>query len=399
MKYFNHLTEFQKEGIFFKKPSIITKTTSRDVLQYGLGAALYMPATRKDIGALVTSGKYPELCSMVICLEDAIGDNEVELAEAQVTIEIQSIYHHIKMGLMPPEDLPLIFLRVRTPEQIHGISSKLGEAVDCLTGFVFPKFSVHNAENYLGNLLTVEKEHNVKLYGMPIFESWDVIDKETRLPNLYHLKSILKQHKESILNIRIGATDLCGLYGIRRDNRTTIYDISIMRDFITDLINCFGKDFVISGPVWEYFNNSTTKLLGAEYHNSPLKEIHEEDETLKMRSQLLRDYGDGLIKETLLDQANGLVGKTVIHPNHLKIVQSLNVVSKEEYADALSIVESFTGNIGVIKSSYSNKMNEVKPHYLWAEKMLKKSEVYGVYHENHNFIDLLSESVHTTNLT
>ncbi|MFB8733061.1 HpcH/HpaI aldolase/citrate lyase family protein [Bacillus sp. SL00103] len=65
--------------------------------------------------------------------------------------------------------------------------------------------------------------------------------------------------------------------------------------------------------------------------------------------------------------ANGIHGKTVIHPTHLKPVQSMYVVTKEEYMDALNILEHADGTVGVMKSTFSNKMNETKPHYRWAE--------------------------------
>lgn len=397
LRYFNYLSELQREGIFLMKPTIVTKSTPKDLLQYSLGATLYMPSTRHDIAELVISKKYTELCSMVLCLEDAIGDNEVEMAEAMVIKHIEAIYNSLKEQVISTEELPLIFLRVRSPEQMSRISYQLKESLDCLTGFVFPKFSVYNATAYLENLVTIVKETNIKLYGMPIFETPDIIDKETRVMNFLTIKKLLENYKDSILNIRIGATDLCGLYGIRRNCHTTIYDISIIRDFITDLINFFARDYVISGPVWEYFENSTTRILKPQLRQSPFSESYGEG-GLKVRTQLLSEYGDGLIKETLLDLANGLNGKTVIHPNHVKIVQSLIVVSNEEYLDALSIVENYTGNVGVVKSEYLNKMNEIKPHYLWADKVLKKSKIYGVYHDNHNFIDLLAESTYSSNL-
>ncbi|MGD6830735.1 HpcH/HpaI aldolase/citrate lyase family protein [Sutcliffiella halmapala] len=398
MLHFNYLSDLQIEGIFLKKPTCITKSSPRDILQYSLGATLYMPSTRNDIADLVITQKFTELCSMVLCLEDAIGDNEVELAECMVVNHINSIYQAIKNGSVSPEKLPLIFLRVRNPEQIPKISNSLGNALDCVTGFVFPKFTTSNANLYFEQMIKVGTEHRITLYGMPIFETPELIDKHTRGTTFNELKKILDSYKEHILNIRIGATDLCGLYGIRRNCHTTIYDISIIRDFLTDLINYFGRDFVISGPVWEYFDSKTTRILKPQLRQSPFKDSYGAV-GLKVRTQLLNEYGDGLIKETLLDIANGLNGKTVIHPNHLKIVQSLYVVSKEEYLDALTIIDSFNGNIGVIKSEYSNKMNEIKPHYLWALNIMKKSKIYGVYHENHNYIDLLSESVPTPNFT
>ena len=106
---------------------------------------------------------------------------------------------------------------------------------------------------------------------------------------------------------------------------------------------------------------------------------------------MIRKDFDGLIQETLLDRANGLVGKTIIHPSHLLPVQAMHVVTKEEYVDALSIFQQATGEKGVFKSEFMNKMNEIKPHLYWAKKVLIKSDIYGVYNENITFVDLLFE--------
>ena len=42
-----------------------------------------MPATREDISDLIITNKFKELVTVVICLEDAVGDHEVEEAESK----------------------------------------------------------------------------------------------------------------------------------------------------------------------------------------------------------------------------------------------------------------------------------------------------------------------------
>lgn len=70
----------------------------------------------------------------------------------------------------------------------------------------------------------------------------------------------------------------------------------------------------------------------------------------------------------------------------------------EDYLDALSIVESADGTRGVVKSSFSNKMIEIKPYLSWAKKILLKAEIYGVYHENRSYTDILRASKPFSNL-
>ena len=70
-------------------------------------------------------------------------------------------------------------------------------------------------------------------------------------------------------------------------------------------------------------------------------------------------------------------------------VNSQYVISKEEYYDAKRILDSTNGQVGVFKSEKGNKMNEVKPHLLWANQVMRRSEIYGVFNEQKDFVDLL----------
>lgn len=392
VQYFHFLSPSQKEHVFFKQPEPVTKDSPKHILEYALGATLYVPGNRKDIADMIIKQKYPELCSVVFCLEDSIGDCEVLQAENNLVSQADIIYQAQKLRTIDSDVLPLMFIRVREPEQMLELGNKLGRALHLFTGFVFPKFSTFNAEHYLDTLSKLSKESGITLYGMPIFETPDLLAMETRTKALQELKSTLVFYQDVILNIRIGATDLCGLYGLRRKPHTPIYSIMVIADFIKDMINYFGLQFVISGPVWEYFEDTaqTDALLTGQtsyWTKGRGGDLH-----------CFNAYMDGLINETRLDLANGIHGKTVIHPTHLRAVQSLHVISIEEYLDALSIVESADGTRGVVKSSFSNKMNEIKPHLSWAKKILLKSEIFGVYHENRSYMDILAAQKPISNI-
>ena len=95
-----------------------------------------------------------------------------------------------------------------------------------------------------------------------------------------------------------------------------------------------------------------------------------------------------------MDIENGLTGKTIIHPSHIKMVQALNVVSYEEYIDARNIIQSSIDEAGVIKSEFANKMNEMKPHYQWAQNIVLKSQLFGVLNEEFTTIDLIKREVY-----
>ncbi len=267
MQYFDFLSASQKEDVFFKLPGSVTKDSPKHILEHALGAALYVPGNRKDIADVMINNKYPELCSVVFCLEDSIGDCEVLQAENNLVSQADMIYQAQKLQNISGDVLPLMFIRVREPEQMLELGNKLGRALHLFTGFVFPKFSMLNAEHYLDTLTKLSQESGIVLYGMPIFETPDLLAMETRAKALQELKSTLGFYQDIVLNIRIGATDLCGLYGIRRKPETPIYDVLVISDFIKDIVNYFGLQFVISGPVWEYFEDAsrTVKTFGPNW--------------------------------------------------------------------------------------------------------------------------------------
>ncbi|WP_026581328.1 HpcH/HpaI aldolase/citrate lyase family protein [Bacillus sp. J33] len=393
MRLFSDLPDEKVNQVFYKKPGIFNKRSGKELLAYALGATLYMPATRPNIHQDLLSKKHAGLTSMVICLEDAIGDDEVERAEDLLSLELENLSVDLAKGHCQEDDLPLIFVRIRSYEQLVRLKSRIPNGMHLLTGFVLPKFSPLEGGRILKEIRNIQSS-GYCLYAMPILETKQIIQKETRLDELISIKHVLDQHEDLILNVRIGATDFSGLYGIRRNSDTTVYDISVIRDCISDIINIFLRadhPYVISGPVWEYFS-SKDRLLKPQIRQTPFRERFGQD-GIKMRTDLIDKHMDGLIREIAMDISNGLTGKTIIHPTHIRPVQALNTVTLEEYLDAKSIVDQANGKIGVMKSTYQNKMNEIKPHLYWAKKIMLKSEIYGVLHEEYTYIDLLKNDI------
>ncbi len=357
MQYFNYLTESEKDSIFYVQPTKFIKNDSVEILSNGIGAALYMPATKESIFYDIANNKYPSLITAILCLEDAIGDDEIVKAEEQLIWHINHLYRHIKEEKVNTDDIPMLFVRVRNCNQFIRICNVLKEKLEILTGFVFPKLTTQNGNDYFQSLRKINHMYHLNLYAMPILESSDIMYKETRFETLLSISKLFNQYKDLIINVRIGATDFSSLYGIRRSPDMTIYDIGVIKDCIIDILNMFSRaenSFIVSGPVWEYITHI-----------------------------------DKLQKEVLYDKANGIVGKTIIHPDHIIPVQAMYVVNKEEYNDALSILNNNNGKVGVIKSEYNNKMNEIKPHANWAKKILIQAKIYGVYNENENYRSLL----------
>lgn len=391
MIFFDYLSERQKKDFFYIAPQSFNKNSKRDVLAYCLGATLYMPATRSTIAEDIINKKHKGLTSLVICLEDAIGDKSLELANDMLESTIKKLFSYVKTDKITYDDIPLIFIRPRNESHMLSIFERLYPYISVITGFVFPKISCSNANIYFEKLEEINKGLDTPLYAMPILETEDFIFHEKRSESLKYVGEIFEKYKNYILNIRIGATDFCSLFGIRRNEDTTIYDIVVIRNCIESIINQFlrkGRNFVLSGPVWEYFS-SGERVLKPQLRIRPFTEHGHSG--VKLREKIINKSIDGLIREVLLDKANGIIGKTIIHPTHIIPVEALYVVSHEEYTDACNIISNNNSEKGVFKSSYSNKMNEIKPHLSWAENIIKRSKVYGVFHENKSFTDLLAE--------
>ncbi|MGI6071407.1 MAG: HpcH/HpaI aldolase/citrate lyase family protein [Lachnospiraceae bacterium] len=367
---------------FVHEPVEFNKYTDRDFLPYCLGASMYMPGI-KDFKDKILNREMPALTTMVMCFEDACPGDKVEEAELNVRSLLETVYDAVEAGILSENDVPLIFCRVRNINQFHHFSSMLEKKhVKILAGFNFPKFNSENGEVYFYHLKELNDKFQEPLYGMPIIEDSKVAYKETRLEELIRIRAICDKYKEIILQIRVGATDFSACFGVRRGVDYSIYDIMTVRECLTDILNIFSRenDYVISGPVWEYFRASKEMMF---------KELprHSVEDILMQRIPIYNVEIDGLLREIVLDKANGFVGRTVIHPTHVKFVNALQAVTKEEYEDACQVLE--TGD-GVIKSAKANKMNEIKPHTNWAKKIYMRALAYGVIENEKSFLSLFA---------
>ena len=366
---------------FVKEPEVFDKYSDKDILQYCLGATMYMPGSQNFAQAIVDR-RYAGLTSMVMCFEDACSEKDLPAAEKNALHFLDSLLAHLEKGTLAYRDIPLIFFRVRHYQQFVHFSQMLRqEQLKLICGFNFPDFSSSNGRDYFAYLAQLNEQFGEILYGMPIIEDRRVAMQETRMGELLDIKAILDDYKDLVLNIRVGGTDFSASFGVRRGIEYTIYDIMTVRDCLSAILNVFNRDndYVVSGPVWEYFRASKEmrfhELPDFEFHNSLIK-----------RHPIVDDAVDGLMRELILDKANGFIGKTIIHPSHLNYVNAMMAVTKEEYEDALQIME--TGD-GVIKSQSSNKMNEIRPHAQWARKVLLRARAYGVLENQSSYLKLV----------
>ena len=324
------------------------KRIERDRLQYMVGGLLYAPAIHENIADKIARKEYPYLTSIAFCLEDSIADEAVDEAEKELYKTLKNI---ADLGI-PHDELPLIFVRIRTPEHMEHVHSLLSSFCDVITGYILPKYDLSNCNQYKEIISTINIGRSNPLYIMPILESKMIADIENRTSTLLKIKENLDSIQDYVLNVRVGGNDFSNLYGLRRNATQNIYQIGVIRDILIDIINVFAADYVVSGPVWEYFGTDPSA-----------------------------SWATGLNAELSLDRLNGFVGKTSIHPSQLPLIYESMKVKRSDYEDALRILGWDSSTLGVEKSSDGTRMNEVKCHSKWAQRIATLGEIYGLREE------------------
>lgn len=314
-------------------------------LKYKVGALLYSPALNRKVADSIIAEKFYRPYSLALCLEDTIADDSVEFAEKQLGATLKRL---LEASSDKNFYMPMIFIRVRSSEQLLRLWEELANCSELITGFIFPKYSVGNADSYNGAMRTINSEANRTVYMMPILESRDIVEYSTRHTVLSDLKSKIDSVKDIILNIRVGGNDFSNEFASRRHYDETIYDILPISQLLSDILTVFSREYVVSGPVWEFFSSDN------------------------------EEWKCGLRNELKLDKVNGFIGKTVIHPKQISVVNEALKVSHKDYEDAKKILNWDETGLQVGKSFTGERMNEVKTHINWAYKTITLAEIYGV---------------------
>lgn len=316
---------------------------NNSLLYYSVGALLYCPANRKTIADSVAGNRFGTKYSLAMCLEDTIRDDCVAEAEHILTGSLEQLNHQSQNKDFY---LPKIFVRVRNARQIRRLHKAFGGSAGLVTGYILPKFSLENADEYIQEIIRVNEISATPVYTMPIYESPSMIDLRDRYKILYELKDKLHHIEDRVLNIRVGGNDLCHAFGFRRHDDESIHQIRPVADIFSDIITVYGMDYVVSGPVWEYYN-------------SP-------------------NWEKGLYHEIADDKLCGFVGKTVIYPSQIAVVNEAYKISEKDYQDAAAIMNwDKTSHSLVAGSAGKERMNEYKTHSRWALRTLFLAEYFG----------------------
>lgn len=290
---------------------------------YALGATLYMPATRPDLLAVVRGEKLSNLRSLVICLEDAVSEQDVEFGLnnlQRLLLELSRIERY--------KDAPLVFVRPRHLNMAKQLVD--WPLMSLIDGFVLPKFTLHDVVIWQHLL---QDSH---LYVMPTLETKEVFDATA----MTELAQALKQELNSrVLVLRIGGNDLLSCLGLRRSSVYTLYQspISYVIGMLSGVMGAAG--FSLTAPVCELIN----------------------------QPDLLR-------QELVLDVEHGLVGKTAIHPTQIPIIHQALKVSVSDYQAARLILNDTAPAV----FSHNGAMCEPATHERWARRILERAYWYGM---------------------
>ncbi|MFN4259081.1 MAG: HpcH/HpaI aldolase/citrate lyase family protein [Gemmataceae bacterium] len=283
-----------------------------------LGASLYVPSLRQDLVAIGNGWKYPRLRSVIFCTEDAIRPDDVQEALA-----------NLQAALCCFENGPLLrFIRVR---DVAVLRQCLGlDHIDRLTGFVLPKVTARNIDEYLKAV-----PEDAPFLLMPTLETREVFDPAA----MTALRERLLGERWRILSLRIGGNDLLSTMGLRRPLGRTIYATPLVVT-ISQLVTIFRPyGFNLTAPVFDY-------LHGARV----------------------------LARETRRDLTYGLFGKTAIHPAQVPLIESCYRVSVNELRMAERVLEECAPPV----FRHEQAMCEPATHRGWAALLVERAKRYGV---------------------
>jgi len=282
-----------------------------------LGGTLFIPAIHKNLRSILLEEKYKSLKSLVVDTEDGVSKESLRASIEAIRVALSEY----KKGAF------LLFIRPRNVGVLKEILEL--EGIEKIDGFVLPKFSLLNANEYFKLL----KPYSFSL--MPSIEGEELFNHE----KLHKLKEIILENRERVVLIRFGLEDMLKTLGMKRHRDENIFDVSAVCSVLGNFIATFKSvGFAISGGVYGYF----------------------EDEK-------------GFIEDVKRELKEGLFSKTIIHPNQIEPINELYKVSQKEFDEALEICLSSEAVF-----NQASKMAEVVTMLPYAKEVVLRAEVYGI---------------------
>jgi citrate lyase beta subunit len=291
---------------------------------FALGATLYMPATREDLFDIVYGLKLDGLRSLVVCLEDAVSDTDIE----QGLKNLAALLNAIETLGGRPSAGPLVFVRPRNAQMAATLND--WPLIGHIDGFVVPKLDLSSLPAWQAAVT------RPGLMLMPTLETHEAFDPAA----MVELREAMAgDFQQRVIALRIGGNDLMGCLGLRRSQSHTLYQ-SPMGYVIPMLAGVMGAaGFALTAPVFERLDNPAL-----------------------------------LAEELALDVAHGLVGKTAIHPTQIASIHEALMVSHDDLASAQRIVSEDAAAVFQLNGA----MCEPATHLAWAKNTLERAHWHGV---------------------
>ena len=285
----------------------------------GLGASLYVPASRADLALLGRGQKLPWLRSLIYCTEDAVRPDHLGSALANLEGALALLDH---AG-------PSRFVRVRDPGVMRSV---LSMNVHALHGLVLPKINAENLQRYLEVL---PRDTHLRL--MVTLEDAHVFS-DARVAELRE-QLLAPEVRERVLGVRVGGNDLLALLGLRRERGVMMYHTPLghVIDRLVVQLKPFG--FNVTAPVYDFVDDPQT-----------------------------------LREETRIDVQRGLFGKTAIHPLQVAVIESCYRVTASEHEAAQAILADDAPAVFL----RDGRMCEPSTHRRWARDVIARARLYGV---------------------
>lgn len=287
-----------------------------------LGGTLFVPADHKHLESVVQAKKFPALRSVVIDTEDGLGEGALETALTRI---------EALLGELGPTKL-LRFIRPRDVDVLQRLLSM--RHIDRLDGFLLPKFGLGNAQVYLDTLFP-DGPASSQTHFMPSIEGDELFDSS----RLITLRDLLRPYQEQVIVVRFGAEDMLARLALRRDCGDSLYEMVAPAQVIASMLNTFRPyGFDISAPVFTCY-----------------KDIR------------------GFEQEVRRELREGLVSKTLIHPDQIALLERLYRVDERVLAEAKALLGSEKAVF-----AQAGKMAERTTGRAWAERIVKRARLYGI---------------------
>ncbi|MFK7893179.1 MAG: HpcH/HpaI aldolase/citrate lyase family protein [Granulosicoccus sp.] len=285
---------------------------------YALGATLYMPIVHHRVPAYLRGELAFPSTSVVLCLEDAVAEGDVERGIATLKTLLRDC---------PINSTTRVFVRPRSLEMAMQLSEFSG--IEKIEGFVAPKIVPRTAAAWM------DLAEATELQIMPTVESQEFFDPA----RITALREALDHYdKRRISAIRLGGNDLLAAMALRRQPGITSWE----------------------GPLAWILAMASSMLISAGYPvAAPVFDITDDVETLK--------------REVAQDVAAGFISKTAIHPVQVTHILDAFRVPENEVIQARAILDEDAGAVFQIDGI----MCEPSTHRAWAQRILARDKICG----------------------